>query len=113
MWIGKKSIALVQVPYVWMCDMHQRDKQCLVADLQSGIPLQKGSHLPLDNAMSDGCCIPEGSIREAKFRIGQDQHKEMGRRKDPICLDLLGWSQPLEDTVAPSPSSLWDIEDLH
>lgn len=64
MWIEKKkkSRALVQVPYVWMCDIHQWDKQCLVADLQSGIPLQEGSHSPLDNEMSDGSCIPEGSI---------------------------------------------------
>lgn len=39
MWIEKKSIALVSGPYVWMCGVHQWDKQCLVADLQSGIPL--------------------------------------------------------------------------
>lgn len=45
-----------------MCDIPQWDKQCLVADLQSGISLQEGSRSPLDNTTSDGSCIPEGSI---------------------------------------------------
>lgn len=54
--------------------------------------------------MSDGSCIPEGSIWGSKISDGWGQHKEIKSRKDPICLGLLDWNQSLEDAVPPSPS---------